>query len=150
MKIVIRNRYIEEISFGKVLKSELSIDLLNKEYEYCRDYIPYEIEKPTIDNKTTYRIKGRLNVSEYKFNLFKEHINRIVDTNIDNNLYNNKDNIIEYLSYIDLLVNDKEYAIKINSLDYELLIHLSTFEFFNEHDIEYINKNILPIPKDNK
>ena len=149
MKIIIRNRYITEISFGKVLKSELSINLLKKEFEYCRDYIPYEIEKPTIDNITTYTIQGRLNVSEYKFNLLKEHINKIVDTNIDNNLYNNKDNIIEYLSYIDLIVNDKEYAIKIDSLDYELLIHLSTFEFFN-NDIEYINKNILPIPKDNK
>ncbi len=148
MNIIIRNRYIEEISFGKILKSELKINIEKKEFEYNREYIPYEVEKPTIKDKVLYTVQGKLNVSEYKLNLLIEHINQIIDTTINNELSNNKDQIIDYLSYIDLIVDNKEYAIKINSLDYELLIHLSTFEFFDTHDIDYISKNILPIPKD--
>lgn len=147
MKITIRKRYIEEISFGKVIKSELTIDIQEKQLEYCREYIPFELEKPTIKDKVLYKTQGILNVTEYKLELLKEHLNKIIKNPIDINLSNNKDNILEYISYIDLIIDNKEYILNINSLDYELLIHLSTFEFFDEHDIEYINKNILPIPK---
>ena len=150
MNIIIRNRYIEEISFGKILKSELKINIEKKEFEYNREYIPYEVEKPTIKDKVLYTVQGKLNVSEYKLNLLIEHINQIIDTTINNELSNNKDQIIDYLSYIDLIVDNKEYAIKINSLDYELLIHLSTFEFFDTHDIDYIVKISYQYQKINK
>ena len=69
MNIIIRNRYIEEISFGKILKSELKINIEKKEFEYNREYIPYEVEKPTIKDKVLYTVQGKLNVSEYKLNL---------------------------------------------------------------------------------
>lgn len=149
MKIIINKRYIDEkLHFGKILKSELTFTFPEKKFEYCREYIPLDVETPTINDKKTYKIEGRLDISEYKSNLLLEHLTRITDNPVDINLSNNKNNILEYLSYIDLTIDGQKYIIKINSLDYELLIHLSTYEFFDNHEIDYISENILPIPKE--
>lgn len=150
MKIVINKRFEEQnVFFGKVFKSELTIDLATKKIEYYRVYIPFDIEKPTVEDKVEYRIDGILNVSESKFNFLNELLNKIKENNIGVNVITDKNNTLDYLNHIDLNIDGQNYIININSIEYEMLVHLSTFEIFDNNEIEYIKKNTLPIPKEN-
>ena len=149
MKIIINKRLAEkEIFFGTVFKSQLSIDLDKKSIEYSREYIPFEVDVPTIDKKVEYKAEGLLNVSISKYDYLIELINKIKDNNIGSNIVSDKNNILDYLKYIDLNIDDQNYAIDITSLEYEMLIHLSTFEFYDNSDIEQIEKNLHPIPNE--
>lgn len=147
MKIVISKRYdTQNLFFGTVLKSELTIDINEKHIEYYREYIPFETDTPIIDNKNSITIKGLLNVSFRKFNYLLELIEKIKENNIGVNINIDKNNTLDYLNYIDLSIDSKNYSIDVNSLEYEMLIHLSNFEFYDSNEIEQIKKKIMPIP----
>jgi len=147
MKIVISKRYdIQNLFFGTILKSELTIDINKRNIEYCREYIPFNIETPTIDKKTNFVINGLLNISFSKFNYLLELLEKIKENNIGLNVNVDKNNVLDYLKYIDLNIDGKNYSIDVNSLEYEMLVHLSTFEFYDTNEIEYIEKNTMPIP----
>lgn len=150
MKIVINKRFVDRnLTFGRVLKSELTIDLALKKLEYCRMFIPFDIANPTIDDKIDYKIEGLLNVSDSKLNFLSELLNKIKDNNIGHGIHIEKNNVLEYLKYIDLNIDGQNYAININSIEYEMLIHLSTFEIFDCNDIEYIKKYNFPFENKN-
>ena len=53
---------------------------------------------------------------------------------------------MDYLNHIDLNIDGQNYSIDVNSLEYEMLIHLSNFEIYDNNEIEYIEKKTLPIP----
>ena len=147
MKIVISKRYdIQNLFFGTILKSELTIDINKRNIEYCREYIPFDIETPTIDKKTNFVINGLLNISFSKFNYLLELLEKIKENDIGLNVNVDKNNVLDYLKYIDLNIDGKNYSIDVNSLEYEMLVHLSTFEFYDTNEIEYIEKNTMPIP----
>ena len=147
MKIIINKRFTDrELFFGTVLKSQLVVDLDKKHIEYSRDYIPFNIDVPTIDKKVEYKIAGILNVSVNKYEYLMELINKIKDNNIGSNIISDKNNILDYLKYIDLNIDGQNYAIDVNSIEYEMLVHLSTFEFYDNSEVEYLKKKILPIP----
>lgn len=147
MKIVISRRNdIQNLFFGTILKSELTIDINKRNIEYCREYIPFDIETPTIDKKTNFVINGLLNISFSKFNYLLELLEKIKDNNIGLNVDVDRNNVLDYLKYIDLNIDGKDYYIDISSLEYEMLVHLSTFEFYDSNEIEYIEKKNMPIP----
>ncbi len=147
MKIIINKRFADKkIFFGTAFKSQLVIDLDKKNIEYTREYIPFDIDVPSIDKKVEYKIDGILNVSISKYDYLIELINKIKDNNIGNNIVCDKNNILDYLKYIDLNIDGQDYAIDVNSIEYEMLVHLSTFEFYDNSEVEYLKKKILPIP----
>lgn len=147
MKIIINKRFPDrELFFGTVLKSQLVVDLDKKHIEYSRDYIPFNIDVPNIDKKFEYKIEGILNVTVSKYDYLMELINKIKNNNIGSNIISDKNNILDYLKYIDLNIDGQDYAIDVNSIEYEMLVHLSTFEFYDNSEIEYLEKKVLPIP----
>lgn len=149
MKIIINKRFADKkIFFGTTFKSQLEIDLDKKNIEYTREYIPFNIDVPSIDKKVEYKIDGILNVSISKYDYLIELINKIKDNNIGNNIVSDKNNILDYLKYIDLNIDGQNYAIDITSLEYEMLVHLSTFEFYDGSDVEVLDKNVHPIPNE--
>lgn len=147
MKIIINKRFPDrELFFGTVLKSQLVVDLDKKHIEYSRDYIPFNIDVPTIDKKVEYKIDGILNVTVSKYDYLMELVNKIKYNNIGSNISSDKNNILDYLKYIDLNIDGQNYAIDVNSIEYEMLVHLSTFEFYDNSEIEFLEKKVLPIP----
>ena len=147
MKIVIKKRYdIQNLFFGTVLKSELHIDINKKYIEYCREYIPFNIDTPTIDKKINFTIQGLLDISFSKFNYLLDLLEKIKENNIELNINVDKNNVLDYLKYIDLNIDGQDYSIDINSLEYEMLVHLSTFEFYDSNEIQHIEKKNKPIP----
>jgi len=72
--------------------------------------------------------------------------NKIKSNNIGSNISSDKNNILDYLKYIDLNIDGQDYAIDVNSIEYEMLVHLSTFEFYDSSEIELLEKKVLPIP----
>ena len=147
MIIIINKRFADrELFFGTVLKSQLVVDLDKKHIEYSRDYIPFNIDVPTIDKKVEYKISGILNVTVSKYDYLMELINKIKSNNIGSNISSDKNNILDYLKYIDLNIDGQDYAIDVNSIEYEMLVHLSTFEFYDSSEIELLEKKVLPIP----
>jgi len=147
MIIIINKRFADrELFFGTVLKSQLVVDLDKKHIEYSRDYIPFNIDVPTIEKKVEYKISGLLNVSVSKYEYLTELINKIKNNNIGSNISSDKNNILDYLKYIDLNIDGQDYAIDVNSIEYEMLVHLSTFEFYDSSEIELLEKKVLPIP----
>jgi len=147
MIIIINKRFADrELFFGTVLKSQLVVDLDKKHIEYSRDYIPFNIDVPTIEKKVEYKISGLLNVSVSKYEYLTELINKIKNNNIGSNISSDKNNILDYLKYIDLNIDGQDYAIDVNTIEYEMLVHLSTFEFYDSSEIELLEKKVLPIP----
>ena len=146
MIIIINKRFADrELFFGTVLKSQLVVDLDKKHIEYSRDYIPFNIDVPTIEKKVEYKISGLLNVSVSKYEYLTELINKIKNNNIGSNISSDKNNILDYLKYIDLNIDGQDYAIDVNTIEYEMLVHLSTFEFYDNSEIEFLEKKVLPI-----
>ena len=145
MKIEINKRFVNNDSFyGTVLKSELIIDLNSKNVKYNREYIPFDIEEPKFENKKEYSIECLLDIPKSKYNHLIDLLNNIKQSDFEPKVFKSN---IEYLSYIDLKIDDKDFQINTNSLEYEMLIHLSTFEFFDINEIDYIEKKSMPIPK---
>lgn len=73
-------------------------------------------------------------------------MNKIKTNNIGVNVITDKNNTLDYLNHIDLNIDGQNYSIDVNSLEYEMLIHLSNFEIYDNNEIEYIEKKTLPIP----
>lgn len=137
MKIIINsfNYNNVEIDDNKY-DSELNIEIVNDNctYNYLRKY---HDNKKEIYSKT-----GKLYFSESKYKHFIDLIN-----NIKNNIkYKNnepiKKDFYECLNYIFITIDNEEYKISVEDIEYELLIHLSEFEFF-DREKEYILENII-------
>lgn len=135
MKIIIKKYSYNDMEIEDDLyDSELSIEILddNCTYNYLRKYHDKEI----------YSKIGKLYLSESKYKHLIDLIN-----NIKNNIkYKNnepiKKDFYDCLNYIFITIDNEEYRISVEDIEYELLIHLSEFEFF-DREKEEILENII-------
>ena len=141
MKFIINKRYDYKNNIpGSTIKSELRVDLETREIEYCRIYKSFDSKKSTDNEKEEYKIKTVLKTNISRFKHLNNLIKKIKEENILNNITINNDVTLEYLKYIELNIDGINYYIDITSIEYELLIHLSTYEFFDKCEIKELEK----------
>ena len=137
MKIIIKKyRYNDMEIVDDLYNSELSIEMLddNCTYNYLREY---HDKKKEVYTKT-----GKLYLSESKYKHLIDLIN-----NIKNNIkYKNnepiKKDFYNSLNYIFITIENEDYRISVEDIEYELLIHLSEFEFFDKEKEEILENKI--------
>lgn len=138
MKIIIKKFQYNNVEIeDNKYNSELNIEILNDNciYNYLRDYHNKKKEKYT---KT-----GKLHLSESKYKYLIDLINNIKNnTKFKNNTPIKKD-FYDCLNYIFITIDNEEYRINTDDIVYELLIHLSEFEFFDKAKKESLDNKYI-------